>query len=964
MFKNKYVIFVILSLSLLSICAVSAEDSSSLNINDANIVTQEPIVSVDDVSNLETNNQCANKVATSEFEDINVFEDTDSNVVSKHNMTLKEDAKLNDINNDGSANNVLQSGEKSFTDLENSINNLPDGGELKLVYDYKYTGSGDFSGINIDKNNIVINGNGHTIDANSNSHVKIFKITGNNVVIKNLIFKNANTDSQGAAIDNNGGENLAVINSTFINNHAVYPGGAINNAANGLTVRDSTFDSNSGSHGGAIYNKGDNFNVINSTFINNNANLIGGAISNTGSAFSVVGSNFIVNSADRGAAISTTSRDKASVKNSSFVDNNARITGIIGNTGDNSVDANDNWWGSNNPNWNTLFNGSAIHDSYAVLNLTINDGIAYVNFYRDGTTDIINVSPRDVELAIDSYSINTGKIVNGTFKTSYDVPYDTYNISATVDNQVVYLMVPKLDITVDNITYGDTLKINGKLPVDADGTITIKVGNNTYDNIKVENGNINFEIPDLNAGDYNVSVVYNGDGVYYTANFNTTVNVAKAKPTIDINNSSIEFGNTKALTVTLPNKATGDVTITINGRTNSAKVKDGKVTFNFADLTVGNYPFTISYSGDNNYFDGDVFDSFNVTPANANLDVAIKDINRGGDLVINVDLTGIKNAPLNGIVVVNIDGNSYGVSVNNGKGNSTIKNKLSSGNYNFTATWSSIYNSNYNNAEDTGNFNVLKTNSNIDVKANDIVFGQTETITVTLQNDATGKVILTIGNNKFEESIDYGEAIFNIPNLNANKYSFSVEYKGDKNYTGNTTSGNFNVNKANPKLDVTIGDVKYGNNVITITTKLTGVNNTSLDGDVLVNIKDIDSFIVNTGSVNRNIDLSKGVYNFTASWGGNSNYNPANVSGFFGVAEIVDYNMTIDLNDIYVGETANIKVSLPYEATGDVTLYINGKKYDDAAIKRGIATFNVNGLSAGKYNITAYYGGNGNYVAK
>ena len=73
------------------------------------------------------------------------------------------------------------------------------------------------------QNNVTINGNHHTLDANAGDrNVRIFCITGNNVILKNLVFTNGNHD-YGAVIYNSGvGSNAC--NSTFINNNASIEG--------------------------------------------------------------------------------------------------------------------------------------------------------------------------------------------------------------------------------------------------------------------------------------------------------------------------------------------------------------------------------------------------------------------------------------------------------------------------------------------------------------------------------------------------------------------------------------------------------------------------------------------------------------------------------------------------------------------------------------------------------------------
>lgn len=77
-------------------------------------------------------------------------------------------------------------------------------------------------GIDIKKDNLTIDGNGHTIDANGKT--RIFNVKGKNVVLKNFIFKNGKAPTglfsegkgYGGAIRNNG--ELELNNCSFVNN--------------------------------------------------------------------------------------------------------------------------------------------------------------------------------------------------------------------------------------------------------------------------------------------------------------------------------------------------------------------------------------------------------------------------------------------------------------------------------------------------------------------------------------------------------------------------------------------------------------------------------------------------------------------------------------------------------------------------------------------------------------------------
>ena len=81
---------------------------------------------------------------------------------------------------------------KTFTDLKNDVFNSE--AVFDMQYDYKFNNASDKNDyIPIEKDNFVINGNGHTIDANNQS--SIFSIYARNVTVNNLTLMNANFDS-------------------------------------------------------------------------------------------------------------------------------------------------------------------------------------------------------------------------------------------------------------------------------------------------------------------------------------------------------------------------------------------------------------------------------------------------------------------------------------------------------------------------------------------------------------------------------------------------------------------------------------------------------------------------------------------------------------------------------------------------------------------------------------------------
>ena len=117
---------------------------------------------------------------------------------------------------------IYTADESSFTNLTDEIKNADT--FLELTKDYTFNDEIDKNtGIYITKDNFVLNGKGHTIDAKFQT--KIFVITGNNITISNLTLINGhNTGKNGGAIFSTG--SLTLKNITYNNNHAE-EGGAI-----------------------------------------------------------------------------------------------------------------------------------------------------------------------------------------------------------------------------------------------------------------------------------------------------------------------------------------------------------------------------------------------------------------------------------------------------------------------------------------------------------------------------------------------------------------------------------------------------------------------------------------------------------------------------------------------------------------------------------------------------------------
>lgn len=316
----------------------------------------------------------------------------------------------------------------SFADLNTKINGNSST-NITLDKNYTYSTSDTIkTGIVISKNNIVIDGKGHTIDAKNQA--RIFNVTGTTVTLKNINFINGFSQKTAGAVYNYG-ENLRILNCTFMDNTANSWGGAVYSYPNSYSIfANSTFINNKGSYGGAMALLGDGnharHDVLNCTFIGNKAtadDIGGGAIfyyADWDSNNYVRSSLFINNTAVNGGAIYNYINSMIDVSDSIFIQNSGyQIDSFAYH-----VDAKNCWFG------NTVDNMSASPNVGKTINVS---NWLYFDMIPDFGSLSVTVSINNL------YDNATGK--TSIYKTSklpsIDVGVTAKN--ATFDKNIVTL---------------------------------------------------------------------------------------------------------------------------------------------------------------------------------------------------------------------------------------------------------------------------------------------------------------------------------------------------------------------------------------------------------------------------------------------------------------------------------------------------------------------------------------------
>ena len=203
----------------------------------------------------------------------------------------------------------------TFAALQKKIDDAENATTIVLENNYTYNDGFNKDGITVSKA-LTIDGNGYAINGLIQS--RIFNVLNDGVLFKNIVFFNAYTEGNGAAVCGN----CIVTDCTFTNNYANGDGGALSYA----TAVGCSFESNhADGKGGAIFN-GD---ATSCSFNSNNANL-GGAIYTENAQQAIKDCSFNSNSAYQGGAIYSLN-SQASVTNCYFNDNKARQGGAVFN---------------------------------------------------------------------------------------------------------------------------------------------------------------------------------------------------------------------------------------------------------------------------------------------------------------------------------------------------------------------------------------------------------------------------------------------------------------------------------------------------------------------------------------------------------------------------------------------------------------------------------------------------------
>ena len=382
---------------------------------------------------------------------------------------------------------------------------------------YIYSGSGTF----IDSS--FVNNNG--------TYGGAVYLTNSSGTFIHSSFSGNNGEFGGAVYDY--GSDCSLVNSSFSGNMGNY-GGVIYVYGSNCSLVNSSFSNNVGDRGGVVYIHRSTGSFVNSTFTRNNG-IAGGALCIEDANCSLINSLFSDNNAIRYGGAVFLQSSVGSFINSSFFANNAVVGGAVYIYYGNYRFTDSSCTGNNASYGGGAFyinggNASFIKNSFNANNGTCGGAFyfekGYGNFISTIFTDnyagfsggaiFVNDSTGLIVLNITKsvFKLNFGNIV---YKKSIDnifVDDDTKSLS---DLDLIRKYA-HLAVEVNNYTYGTTGSIICNVTsfdetVVMDGLVYMIINNKTYVG-NIINGSGNIEFTDLNAGNYTVSIIYNGSSTF------------------------------------------------------------------------------------------------------------------------------------------------------------------------------------------------------------------------------------------------------------------------------------------------------------------------------------------------------------------------------------------------------------------------------------------------------------------
>lgn len=416
----------------------------------------------------------------------------------------------------------------------------------------------------------------------------------------------------------------------------------------------------------------------------------------------------------------------------------------------------------------------------------------------------------------------------------------------------------------------------------------------------------------------------------------------------------IVYGPEQNVALTFAQPVTGTLTISVNNKNYTVELENAE-TYNYIipDLLSANtYDVNVYFVDDVEHIYGVNSTKLTVSQVTDYTFNAVipSEVNFGQYVAVNVVLPEYAT----GSVTVDVGGNSQ--TLNAGKA-LYFYFTLNAGTYPVTVTYSG--DANYvQPAAKTGNIVVRQVGSSVNVSDSVFVYGETISVSYS-SSDAYGVSVRVLKDGVEVAKYQVNDSFINIDSLAAGEYTVEVTTLVTSNFIPTTATAKLSITKAESTILLSDKTVTYGDDVVL------SVVTTNSTGDLTVSAVDANNNPVTVTVSGDTISLGKlatGVYTVTATTNVDANHIASTATARVTVnkVEVPVSENTVNV-DVPAGTTTpSFDINLPDDATGKLTVTVNGKEYTSDVVK-GKASVAITDLSAGDYAAVVSYSGDANY---
>ena len=531
--------------------------------------------------------------------------------------------------------------------------------------------------------------------------------------------------------------------------------------------------------------------------------------------------------------------------------------------------------------------------------------------------------------------------MNDTFEVKQAETELTPVITVNEDNSV--------DIQVTVTSNGKTADTAGKINT----TLDIAYEKN------VENGIATIITNILSSGTHNAVIAYSGDKNYTGSSKPITITIKNIVPEDALNLTGSNNTDKPTFSIKLPEDAAGNLTVTIGDETITQKLENGQATVTFDDLTSGKHQATITYTGDDNY--KPLTKTINITVTGTpSFSIVAEDVTYGEALNFTFTIT---SGPAGSNVYQWTISSKFGLAMESGFIDSETKEILykkdySAGNYTIVVSINDVEGWEDFKVSDTFEIKQKETAINATIKIN-----ADNSLTITTSIEADGKLVNASGDMNttiYGQAVENGKATISTNVLSPKTYDITLVYSGDNNYKGATITIPTTVKNIVPEDALNISG---SNNTNTPTFSIKLPENATGNLTVTIGDETITKKLENGSATVTFEDLKPGNHAATVTYTGDENYNSITKETTVSIPkkEIPGGESALNMTTPEGSDSPSYTINLPSDATGNLTVTVDGKDTYTQALVNGSATVTVPKLSAGAHTITVSYLGDENY---